>query len=460
MTDKVYVVTDLGPGDGGKGGVVHKLAIMRRAHTIIKRGGAQGSHGVRTSKGEEFAFSQWGCGTFEGIPTHLSEQMVVSPEGLLNEAEALRYRHDIADPFGLLTVDERALCATPFHGIASRLKELTRGTNPRGTVGTGVGEAYRAFRHDPASAILARDLHGSELQGKLAVVRDQVRHQLKALDDSGLLPEDREPFAAELALLYDDGFLSYVVERFRLAARLTNIVGSDYLGDRLQRVPGAVVVETSHGVLTDRQFGFEPHTSAIRTLPSFTQSMLRSAGYEGKIVQLGLTRAYAIRHGAGPLPTADPDMVARLLPGSHKDTNRYQGEVRVGPLDTVLLRYAIAACGGSPVFDGLVVSCFDQVVADGQWLQCHEYSQFAPALFASSGEILLDRRIGERHRQYQAALRQALENVVPVVIGTALDPQASVGALYAHCAETMYGALTVPVRMVSFGPTERDKVCK
>ena len=131
MTDKVYVVTDLGVGDGGKGGVVHKVAAMQRAHTVIKRGGAQGSHGVRTSGGETFAFSQWGCATLGGTPTHLTAQMVVSPEGLLNEADALRYGHGIYSPFDLLTVDEEALCATPYDGIASRTKELVLGENPR-----------------------------------------------------------------------------------------------------------------------------------------------------------------------------------------------------------------------------------------------------------------------------------------------------------------------------------------
>ena len=138
MTEKIYVVTDLGPGDGGKGGVVHKISTMMRAHTVIKVGGAQGSHGVRTFAGNNFAFSQWGCGTFEGIKTHISQRMVISPEGLLNEADALRYEHGIHDVFGLLTVDQRALCATPYHGIASRLREMARGKNPRGTIGTVV----------------------------------------------------------------------------------------------------------------------------------------------------------------------------------------------------------------------------------------------------------------------------------------------------------------------------------
>ena len=43
---KIYAVTDLGPGDGGKGSVVHKISCMKRARTILKVGGAQGRHGV------------------------------------------------------------------------------------------------------------------------------------------------------------------------------------------------------------------------------------------------------------------------------------------------------------------------------------------------------------------------------------------------------------------------------
>ena len=142
--DKVYVITDFGPGDGGKGGIVHALSCAQddEVNLIIKRGGAQGSHGVRTSYKESFNFSQWGCGTLEGIPTFCSEQMIISPVGLRNESEALK-RLGITDPFMLLNIDPNCICATPFHKISSQLEELLLGKNPRGTIGTGVGRAYR-----------------------------------------------------------------------------------------------------------------------------------------------------------------------------------------------------------------------------------------------------------------------------------------------------------------------------
>lgn len=126
--DKVYVITDFGPGDGGKGGIVHALSCAQddEINLIIKRGGAQGSHGVRTSYKESFNFSQWGCGTLEGIPTFCSEQMIISPVGLRNESEALK-RLGITDPFLLLNIDPNCICATPFHKISSQLEELLLG---------------------------------------------------------------------------------------------------------------------------------------------------------------------------------------------------------------------------------------------------------------------------------------------------------------------------------------------
>jgi len=421
MTDKVYTVTDLGPGDGGKGGVVHKIATMMRAHTVVKVGGAQGSHGVCTSRGECFSFSQWGCGTFEGIKTHLSSRMIVSPEGLLNEAQALRYQHGIHDPFSLLTIDETALCATPYHGIASRLKEMARGNNPRGTIGTGVGEAYRYLQQYPNLAIRARDLSRSDLKDLIIDVRKKIRCNLEPIIKGEFLPSDREAVETEIDRLDDDGFLDYVIGRFQEVSRRAKIVGHDYLEREVLTQNGVVVVESSHGVLTDNYYGFQPHTSALRTLPCFTHAMLKDAGYGGEIVNIGVFRAYAIRHGAGPLPTADPKMAERLLPGSHKERNRYQGEVRVGPLDLVLLRYAIEVCGGPSAFDGLAITWFDQILLNKEWHICYCYPEITTLK-------------------------------VPLAVGR--------GELYAFCAGILEKELGIPIRMVSFGPTEHDKVCK
>jgi adenylosuccinate synthase len=457
---KVYLVTDLGPGDGGKGGVVHKLAHMQRAHTIVKVGGAQGSHGVRTATGQRFAFSQFGCGTFEGVRTHISPRFVMDPVGLLNEATALRYEAGVYDPFALLTIDGAALCNTPFHGIASRIKELALRDAPRGTVGTGVGQAYR--RHDihPELSIFARDLTSSRLREQLVAVRDSVKNELEPILAGDFLPEDQALFNHDLNLLADDSFLEHVLEEFQTVGREVSIVDDEYFTREIIGRDGVVVVESSHGVLTDRYTGFHPHTSALRTLPRFTKALFTDAGYDGEIVSLGVHRAYQIRHGAGPMPTHTEAMSETLLPGSSKDINRWQGAVRVGPLDLVQLRYALHA-SGADAYDGLILTWFDQVEQNGIWSLCTKYTNNGDRhLFSSDGNIVV--RTGEDQAQldHLAALTRALSRVQPQVTDLRFPAITDRHARFDFVAGTLSEQLPVPVRMVSFGPTERDKYCK
>ncbi|MCR4314587.1 MAG: adenylosuccinate synthetase [Candidatus Uhrbacteria bacterium] len=459
---KTYIVTDLGPGDGGKGGVVHTICRKMHAHTVVKDGGAQGSHGVRTSGGQAYAFSQWGCGTLEGVRTHLSPRFVITPEGILNEAETLRYGVGVHDPFALLTVDERCLCATPLHAIASHLKELARRDKPRGTIGTGVGEAYRDSIRLPELALFASDLSRDDLDERLAAVREQMIRDLAPIAESPFLPQDRELAAQEWNLLRNDALLTYIVERFRQVARLATIVDHDYFVGKILARDGVIVVERSHGILTDRYTGFHPHTSAIRTLPCFARALLEGAGYDGKIVSLAVHRAYTIRHGAGPMPTDSPSMKQHLLPGSHKVDNRWQGEVRVGPLDLPLLRYAIEASGGASVYDGLALTWFDQIVRNGEWKLCDRYHTGSedPAYFTPDGGLRV--RTGEDEEQlcYLEELGSQVTRCIPQIDSIGIPPDASQDQLFGLVAATLNERLKVPVRMISLGPTEEDKYLK
>ena len=249
MLEKIYVVTDLGPGDGGKGGVVHALSRNFDASVIIKRGGAQGSHGVRTSYGESFNFSQWGCGTFEGVPTFLSEQMVISPVGLGNESEALK-RLGIYDPFTLLSVDPSCICATPFHRISSQLEELLLRNNPRGTIGTGVGQAYRMHNAlGKEATIRASELRNREVvRIKLQKQLDYYRERYARISQEDGLPGDAELIAENLDLLYDDGFLPYCLDLFEDVGKKLRL---ESLSEVLKG-DGVAVVEWSSGRRRDR----------------------------------------------------------------------------------------------------------------------------------------------------------------------------------------------------------------
>ncbi len=435
--DKVYVVTDFGPGDGGKGGIVHALSCMQddEVNLIIKRGGAQGSHGVRTSYQESFNFSQWGCGTLEGIPTFCSEQMIISPVGLDNEYTALR-RLGIDDPFLLLSIDPNCICATPYHMISSQLEELLLGKNPRGTIGTGVGRAYRMF-HESGDTLTLRAIELTDktlIRKKLQRQCEYYRAKYDEAVKTSILPEDMAIAEDNLALLADDGYLQYCLELFEAIGKRLKFMD---LPEALCQA-GTAIVECSHGVLTDAGMGFSPHVSAIRTLPKYTNEMLRTAGYDGKIINLAVHRAYEIRHGAGPMPTYDRNFTEAMLPGSHKDENRWQGIVRAGALDLNLFRYALECCKETPI-DGLCLTWFDQIIKNNRiWPICSAYE----------GKTSIDKNDVD-----------FLKNTACPVIQEHAIPQTSNDfELFRVVKEILRQYIELPLTMLSIGPTEADKI--
>jgi len=454
-TKRIINVFDLGPGDGGKGGVVHKYSTEYDAHIILKVGGAQGSHGVTTDD-RSFAFSQWGCGTFENIPTHITSRFVMSPDALVAEAQALQ-EAGVSDPWDLLTIDGGAICSTPYHGFASRARELLRGNDPRGTIGSGVGQAYRRFSSHPLLTFRAHELsYGDKdkIAAKMKAVRDNELELLRNFFVDTVLKNDREEFDKEMAMFFDDYFLDYVIEEYDALSNILPVVNEYTHLNGLLHTPGTAIIENSHGVLTDNVVGFNPHTSALRTLPQFNKQYLDYHKFNGEFINIGVHRAYSIRHGAGPLPTHDPSMNERLLPGSNKDENRYQGKVRVGPLDFVLLRYALAQ---SCKVDALAITWFDQVGLNGSWDVCDFYRNCDCNVFESHN-IIKPIPFGLADTTSNLRMTKALFNVMPT-IETIQLPQ-SLTEQSELCCKIVQDKLQIPVDLISFGPRDRNKVLR
>ena len=466
MEKKLYTVTDLGGGDGGKGGVVHKISSLRNAHTIMKVGGTQGSHGVRTSAGQSFNFSHFGCGTFEGSRTHITNLFVLDPYRLINEGEQLMNEWRISNAFDLMTVDENALVVTPYHTFASRLRELARKDKPRGTVGTGAGVAFEDSLLHPDTALRVGMIGDRALGALLEYVRKKKFEEVAAPligQVKNLLPEDQEYARELITMMSDPDMTSQVIKVFRSFANRIKIVGKDYLKKRILGRDGTIVVESSHGILTDRYHGFHPHTTSLRTTLQPTLDLLAECEYDGEVKKLGVTRAYQIRHGAGPMVTESSELLGELLPGSHKDENRWQGKVRVGALDLVALRYSIGVCGGPTTFDGLAITWFDQVRQAGNWYVCDKYrppenDEGTFPFLRLNGEIAIHRGEDEYQLQYQEKLGRLLNTCKPSVSVYGVGPSKSIEDVSELCSSVLLDKLGVPVRMISFGPTENDKV--
>ena len=444
MIEKIYTVTDLGPGDGGKGSVIQSLCSRLRPAVVIKEGGAQGSHSVMTG-GESFRFSQWGCGTFNAVPTYLSKRMVIAPSMMLREAESLRHT-GIYDAFKTISANADCLCATPYHMYISQINEMLCGDKPRGTVGSGIGVAYREYLKAEAESlstlkdlIFARDLKSDSITKKLNYVRERAKEFARKVDIDELVDNDQRHFYNIQQAIEDNYVFSEIVEEFHEVGRRLSLEPLQVL---LKRKRGNIaVVERSHGILTDAECGFKPHVSALRTLPCFSEEMFREAGFEGEIVNIGVHRAYEYRHGAGPMLSAKSDYM-RDLP---RDDNRWQGMARYGYLDTVLLRYALEKA--KPIkFDGIALTCMDQIIDHGNWPICRAYKY---------GDVEFTNLTNTSSVGMEALFKKA--EIVTDCYSLDYEYAKDRTELAMRCLNILSNYTDVPLCMLSFGGSERDK---
>lgn len=462
MARKIYTLTDLGPGDGGKGGVVHKLCTTVKPHTILKVGGCQGSHGVTTQHQGSFNFSHFGCGTLEGIKTHITEQMIIEPYRLQVEANQLKYEKGIRNIYDYLTIDRYALCVTPYHTFSSQLRELLRKDKPKGTVGIGVGEALRDSEQFSEDAIFAKDLLDTNyVRSVLQRVRDKkieefrdVLHSKNLIDFFNL--NDVSDAKKLINFFLDNDLIGNIVNIFHELSKKVSITDESYFNKLLNK-EGNMVVESSHGVLNDRMYGFYPHVTHLHILPQFTIDMLQKYAYSGEIKKLAVTRAYQIRHGAGPMPTYNPTMSEKLLPGSSKLDNRWQGRAMVGALDFNLLRYAVEISGGVNFFDGLAVTWFDQILHNQQWDICKNYTESISPFMSDTQHIVPFTGNSDEQINYQLGLTQSLYQIQPVISSIDLSGKTTDESINL-CIEQFQTEIKIPVKMLSTGPIDSDKI--
>jgi adenylosuccinate synthase len=338
------VVVGLGFGDEGKGAVVDALCADGSVSAVVRfNGGAQAAHNVVVG-GRHHTFSQFGSGTLAGVPTWLSRHVLVEPIALAAESRELAAL-GVADPLGMVSVDADALLTTPVHVAANRAREDARGRDRHGSCGKGIGEtAWYALLAERGAArgdvVEGQEVPGTP--GPAPTVGDCANPVVlrRKLD---VLARCYEP------LIGDGTSVDDLVALYRAFADAVRITSGDEAG-RLADA-GRLVFEGAQGVLLDETHGFHPHTTWSTVTPRNARALL--AGRAARV--LGVTRTYQTRHGAGPLPTEDAGVLVRF-PERHNGYGEYQGGWRAGHLDAVLLRYAVAACGG---VDGLAVTHLD-----------------------------------------------------------------------------------------------------
>jgi adenylosuccinate synthase len=445
---RAFVVLDLGFGDAGKGLLTDFLVRRSGAKIVVRYNcGAQAAHNVVTPDGRHHTFAQLGAGTFvEGVRTFLSRHVAVHPTALLREAAALEAK-GVADVLARVSVSERAVLITPFHQAANRLREVARGAERHGSCGVGVGEAVHDARQWPGDAVVAGDLCDiGRLRSKLDRVRERKRAEVHTL----ALPH--EPRTAYELQVFEGNTVAdtWCAEAVRLA-RLGCIVPDETLTTWMSDA-SAAVFEGAQGVLLDEHYGFHPFTTWSSCTYENALALLAEGAPDAHVERVGVLRAYALRHGPGPLPS-ETDALS-LAVREHNTFGEWQGAVRYGWFDAVLARYALEIVGG---VDTLALTHADVLPRMASWKLCAGYrmppNMGADDLVATTTAVGAIARL--RVMGYPAsglARQERLTNLVEHATPVLEDCQPTEDAMLQHVERL----LEREVDLVSRGPRALD----
>ena len=367
---QVVMVTGLAIGEETKGATVEWLARLLEAHTVVRSAGSQSGHHIVLADGREQMYSHFGAATLAGVRTLLLH-MVVNPVNLFTEALEIQ-EHGVENPISMIALHHRCLIVTPFHGAMSRLREVMRGPNRKGTVGMGVGEAITDSARHPETAIRAGDLHDAErIRLKLETIRQIKLDEAMALITQAGVQLPMRVFE-ELELLQDESLVELTVQACTYLADLVKVIDDDTL-DRLLSQPGTIVCEASHGALLHPRYGFVPHVTQVDPTGADVLQTLNERRYAGRVIRLGVSRCYATRHGAGPLPSFSRILTDTIHETHNSAGSDWLGEFRNGFYDVPAIKYAIKICGGRGAFDGLIISYLDVLGTHDEWSVCVAY---------------------------------------------------------------------------------------
>lgn len=368
---KATILCDLGYGDAGKGSMTDYFCRSEGYTWVVRyTGGPQASHYVALPDGRTHCFSQFGSGTLSGVKTLFSRTAFIEPAGILAEEKVLADKFAMVDASNHWFVDEETVLVTPWHRMIGRLNEIVRGAHRHGSCGQGVGEA--AEDSNSGTSIKVKDLADkAALEIKVRGIADmkfgmamvligeaEDRDVRSRLEETFRYFRDTYP-AAKVAQRSHDFF-----KRIK-----TNVCRQEDVLSAASELGENLFFEGAQGVLLDPVCGFPPFVTKTRATGINAEKMLAEMDGRFEVKKIGALRAYAHRHGAGPLVTEDAT-VNEKFSDANNVYNEWQGNFRVGWLDLVAMRYAIAANGG---VDELALTCLDQLAGLPQIKVCRGY---------------------------------------------------------------------------------------
>jgi len=317
-------------GDEGKGKVVD---LLTEQFDVVVRysGGANAGHTVTIGE-QKFALHLIPSGILRpDVLSVIACGVVVDPEVLLQEIEALRGRGVVVDDN--LAVSDRAHLVMPYHKLQDSLSEAAAGEAGKiGTTARGIGPCY-ADKMYRTAALRVGDMYRPDyFRERLEAI---VRHKnilLKALYGYG--------GTLDVEQIYES-YMDYA-DRIRCYVRDTTA-----LLHRQLAAGKRILFEGAQGTLLDVDHGTYPYvTSSSASAGGFATG----SGVPASTVStfLGVVKAYTTRVGGGPFPTELHDETGQYIRDRGNEYGTTTGRPRrCGWFDAFAVRYSASICGAT-----------------------------------------------------------------------------------------------------------------
>jgi adenylosuccinate synthase len=337
------VVLGLAWGDEGKGRVCDALA-SDVGYVSRYSGGNNAGHTVRVGE-EEFKLHLVPSGIVrEGVVCTIGNGVVVNPEVLVEEVEALEARGlSVRDR---LKVDGRAHLIMPYHIALDSHREIALGDARIGTTNRGIGPAYED--KVARSGIRVQDIFD---EGILKTKLKAALREKNAIFENVYGEDHYEvPDVASWLLSFRE-FIGPMVSD-------TGTLLREALENRER-----VLLEGGQATLLDNDHGTYPFVTSSN--PTVGGAVVGS-GIPARHLEyvVGVTKAYTTRVGDGPMPTELFDETGEKIREVGREYGTTTGRSRrVGWLDLPAVRWAASLNGITHVAITLldVLSAVDEI---------------------------------------------------------------------------------------------------
>lgn len=481
-----WVLCGMQFGDEGKGTFVDYLAYEKNIDGIVRyNGGSQASHTVITPSKTVHKFSQLGSGMFlEKCHTYITENMVVNLDNLLVEMEEFSRKTGISitDLINRIHIHENCFVVTPYHKLINKLRELSKGNNRRGTVGTGVSEVRyllaepKIFPYEQPLGLQVKDIFddysNNPIVGRMQELERYVYEfyeRNKEVIWENVPEQMKEAIRKEIEFLLEPNqFLSIssvFIEKIKQAPININFKKCVYSTYELtlRKNCASSIYEGAQGLLIDGTYGIKPNTTFLDTTNHFA---LDISYYRDNITKVGIAKAFNTRHGLGVFPTETSE-VSEKVHDENQDESFWNGKIRFGWFDAVLLRYAQEI----NQVDELYISSLDKLDNFEEIKICNEYiytgstdkkfRKMFKYYVSSNGQVCIT-----DIKQSSEELGKYLERCIPKYIymkgwKTSLSEISDKKQLPIQCLEyikMIERLIDIPVTLISVGPTRNNKI--